>query len=99
MIDEVSNDQIVALMVGRDVHDLFPTVMHHIGSPILSVKGLSGEVTPHSVNFELRAGEILGIFGLIGSGRTETLRILMGLARGRADADPRRTRDGRQRRE
>jgi ribose transport system ATP-binding protein len=71
--------QIVSLMVGRGVADLFPTVPHTPGAVVLSLKGLSGERSPHNVTLDVRRGEILGLAGLIGAGRTETLRCLFGL--------------------
>lgn len=72
-------EQIVSLMVGRKVSDLFPTVPHTPGEPILSLAGLSGTRLPHDVTFELRRGEILGISGLVGAGRTELLRAIFAL--------------------
>ena len=74
-----TDTQIVSLMVGRGVADLFPTVAHTPGEVLLSLKGLSGARSPQNVTLELRRGEILGLAGLIGAGRTETLRCLFGL--------------------
>ena len=73
--------ELVELMIGRSVENLFPKVPHEIGEPILQVNGLSGLRAPRGIDFTLRRGEILGLFGLIGSGRTETLRCLLGLDR------------------
>lgn len=75
----ISEAELVALMVGRSVEELFPQVPHQVGEPILSVEQLSGRQTPQEVSFELRRGEILGIAGLVGAGRTELLRLLFGL--------------------
>ena len=80
-LKDVSNSQIVSLMVGRNVDSLFPKVPHAIGETVLEIENLSGERFPRSVSFKLRAGEIMGLFGLVGAGRTETLRHLMGLDR------------------
>jgi ribose transport system ATP-binding protein len=74
-----SERQIVALMVGRQVDELFPTVEHQSGEVILSLVDLAGVEAPRDVSFELRRGEILGIAGLVGAGRTELLRCLMAL--------------------
>jgi len=74
-----SQAQIIAEMVGRGVNELFPQVPHAPGEVILSLAGLSGRVGPKDVSFELRRGEILGIAGLIGAGRTELLRCLYAL--------------------
>jgi ribose transport system ATP-binding protein len=71
--------QIVNLMVGRNVDELFPHTPHQPGDVLLGVRSLSGRRLPRSVQLELRRGEILGLFGLVGSGRTETLRCLFGL--------------------
>jgi ribose transport system ATP-binding protein len=70
---------IVSLMVGRGVSDLFPVVPHTPGETILSITDLSGERFPESVTLELKRGEIVGLAGLIGAGRTELLRCLFGL--------------------
>ena len=78
LADAMDTD-IVSLMVGRSVSDLFPSVPHRPGEVVLRVNGLSGESSPTDVSFELRRGEILGISGLIGAGRTELLRCLFGL--------------------
>ncbi|HET6424576.1 MAG TPA: sugar ABC transporter ATP-binding protein, partial [Planctomycetaceae bacterium] len=75
----VTEDQIVALMVGRSVEDLFPQVAHTPGEPLLSLAGLSGRRIPVDASFELRRGEILGLSGLVGAGRTELVRCLFGL--------------------
>ncbi|MBI5761760.1 MAG: sugar ABC transporter ATP-binding protein [Planctomycetales bacterium] len=71
--------EIVSLMVGRSVSDLFPSVSHTPGEPILSLEGLNGRRIPTDVTFMLRRGEILGIAGLVGAGRTELLRCLFAL--------------------
>ena len=76
---ETTNTDIVSLMVGRDVSELFPSVPHTPGEVVLQVRGLSGKSSPSDVSFDLRRGEILGIAGLIGAGRTELLRCLFGL--------------------
>jgi ribose transport system ATP-binding protein len=70
---------IIEQMVGRSLVDLYPRVPHEIGSPVLRVRGLAGQPLPAAVDLTLHRGEILGIFGLVGAGRTETLRTLFGL--------------------
>lgn len=74
-----TDDDIVSLMVGRSVEELFPSVPHEPGEVILSLDNLSGKVSPQEVSLQLRRGEILGIAGLVGAGRTELLRCLFGL--------------------
>jgi ribose transport system ATP-binding protein len=72
---------IIRLMVGRDLAEIYPRMPHRLGAPVLEVRNLSATPKPHSVSFALREGEILGIAGLVGTGRTETLRALFGLNR------------------
>jgi ribose transport system ATP-binding protein len=75
----VSEAQIVSLMVGRNVDELFPSVPHTPGEVVLSLDALAGRIAPKEATFELRRGEILGIAGLVGAGRTELLRCLLAL--------------------
>jgi ribose transport system ATP-binding protein len=71
--------EIIHLMVGRDLEDIYPSVPHEIGEPILEIKHLAGSRRPEDASFVLRKGEILGVAGLMGAGRTETLRVAFGL--------------------
>ena len=75
---------IVRLMVGREMSEIYPRTAHAPGAVVLEVKSISAAPKPRSVSFALREGEILGIAGLVGAGRTETLRALFGLDRIRA---------------
>jgi ribose transport system ATP-binding protein len=70
---------IIRLMVGREIQDIYPRTPRELGQPVLAVRGLAGVGKPRSVTFTLRAGEILGVAGLVGAGRTETLRACFGL--------------------
>ena len=72
---DATHDDIVALMVGRSVGDLFPRTPRTRGEAILEVTGLE----PGSATFTLHRGEIFGIAGVLGSGRTHLLRTLFGL--------------------
>lgn len=78
-IDDIRDNQIVSMMVGRDVSDLFPSVPHQPGEPWVDVQSLRGDSCPNEVNLTLRRGEIFGISGLVGAGRTELLRSIFGL--------------------
>jgi ribose transport system ATP-binding protein len=71
--------EIIRQMVGREIADIYPRTPHPIGAPILVMKNLAGRSRPQSATLTLREGEILGIAGLIGSGRTEMLRAFFGL--------------------
>jgi ribose transport system ATP-binding protein len=77
----VTLKDIVRLMVGRDLDEMFPYTPHEIGETVLEVGGLHGRRLPNNVGLNLRRGEILGIAGLVGSGRSETVRSLFGLQR------------------
>jgi ribose transport system ATP-binding protein len=71
--------QIIELMIGRTLSELYPQVPHEIGEPVLEVRDLQGENLPRGVSFTLRRGEILGLAGIVGAGRTELLRALYAL--------------------
>jgi ribose transport system ATP-binding protein len=73
--------EIIRLMVGREIKEIYPRKPHALGKPVLVLRELAGVRKPSSASFELREGEILGIAGLIGAGRTETLRTCFGLDR------------------
>src|SRR5690606_19099651 len=76
---QATADEIIALMVGRDVADLYPRNEHPAGETVLEVRDLAGAAKPVSASLDLRRGEICGIAGLIGAGRTEFMRALFGL--------------------
>jgi ribose transport system ATP-binding protein len=71
--------EIIHLMVGRELEEIYPEIPHDMGETVLEIKHLAGKRRPENATFRLRKGEILGIAGLIGAGRTETLRALFGL--------------------
>ncbi|MFM8877958.1 MAG: sugar ABC transporter ATP-binding protein [Verrucomicrobiota bacterium] len=76
---EVSNPELIRVMVGREVHDLYPRSPRSMGESVFRVQALQGIDKPREVTFSLRRGEVLGLFGLVGGGRTETLRAAFGL--------------------
>ena len=78
---ELTVEKIIRLMVGRDLTHRFPPKENRPGGVLLKVLGLTGQYNPlQEVSFDLRQGEILGIAGLDGSGRTEVLETVFGLA-------------------
>lgn len=74
-----TESQIVALMVGRSVSELFPQVPHTPGEVLLDTADIAGKRSPKGVSLQIRRGEILGLTGLVGAGRTEFLRCVFGL--------------------
>jgi rhamnose transport system ATP-binding protein len=71
--------QTVRHMIGTEPSAFFPKEETRIGEPVVSVRGLSGAGFVQEVNFEVRAGEILGFFGLVGAGRSEVAQMLFGI--------------------
>ena len=83
-IGDTSLNQIVTSMVGRPLEEMFPRTPHTIGKVVFSAKNVTSIPRVRDVSFDVHAGEILGIAGLIGAGRTETLRAIFGLDKGAA---------------
>jgi len=79
-VAETNNDELVHMMVGRELTDMYPPADTKPGDTLLEVRDLCIENTVFDVNFQVREGEILGIAGLGGSGRTTVARALVGLA-------------------
>jgi ABC-type sugar transport system ATPase subunit len=82
---EYDKDTIISAMVGRKITNLYPTRQGHIGEEVLRVEGLTvdhprlqNRTLIHNVSFSVREGEVLGIAGLVGAGRTETLSAIFG---------------------
>jgi rhamnose transport system ATP-binding protein len=78
---ETPQAEIVRMMVGRDVHDAFPKTAVEIGRTVLSVERYSHPTEFRDISFELKRGEILGVYGLIGAGRSELCQSLFGITR------------------
>lgn len=79
-IGELSNEEIVNCMVGREVTNYYTREFNEPGETVLEVNGLSSAKV-NDVSFRLHAGEILGFAGIVGAGRTETMKALLGLDR------------------
>ncbi len=80
-VSEIDQTQLVQMMIGREIGDLFPTRQTTIGPTVLEVRHLRVGNRVDDVSFEAKAGEVVGFSGLVGSGRTETLRAIFGADR------------------
>jgi rhamnose transport system ATP-binding protein len=81
LIKDTSQSQIVQLMVGRAVENIFPQRQAVIGETVLAVNGLSHPTEFDDVSFAVRKGEILGFYGLVGAGRSEVMQAVFGMTR------------------
>jgi ABC-type sugar transport system ATPase subunit len=81
---DLTRQRVIEMMVGRTLDQEFPKHQHPIGEPRLVVRGLSRGSAVRDVSLEVRRGEVLGITGLVGAGRTELARLIFGADR--ADA-------------
>jgi rhamnose transport system ATP-binding protein len=79
LLSDVTEADLVRLMVGRDVSELFPKLDTEIGDAVLEVSELGKVGEFEGITFSVRAGEILGIAGLVGSGRSEVVRAVFGV--------------------
>jgi ribose transport system ATP-binding protein/inositol transport system ATP-binding protein len=77
-IKNVSKDELISKMVGRTVKQVFPKVDCPVGGTVLKLEGLTGKGFT-DISFEVHSGEILGFSGLVGSGRSETMRAIFGM--------------------
>jgi inositol transport system ATP-binding protein len=76
---ELDKGKLISLMVGREIDSMFPEIQTEKGAEVLSVRNLSRKGHFSDVSFNVYAGEILGISGLMGAGRTEIARVIFGL--------------------
>ncbi|GAH83057.1 unnamed protein product, partial [marine sediment metagenome] len=72
-------DELIKMMVGRVLKDMFPKINVERGEPVLQVEALTKERQFYDISFKLHKGEILGFSGLIGAGRSELARVIFGL--------------------
>jgi rhamnose transport system ATP-binding protein len=84
-VADISQRELIRMMVGRELSAVFPKTNVPVGEALLTVRGLSCQAEcVHDINLTVHAGEIVGLAGLVGAGRTELARVLFGLSR--ADA-------------
>lgn len=78
--EQINHDSMVSLMVGRDISQFYARKENEIGDVVLEAKDLISPANPaHKLNFAIRKGEIVGMAGLVGAGRTEVLQTLFGV--------------------
>jgi rhamnose transport system ATP-binding protein len=80
-IGDVTEADLVKMMVGRDISQIFPDREHNIGDEVLVVEGYEHPTEFAGIGFTLRRGEILGFYGLVGAGRSEFMQALFGITR------------------
>ena len=80
-VDGITNADLIKAMVGREIKDLFPKPEVKIGAEVLKVEGLSRMGYYKNVSFSVHAGEIIGLTGLVGAGRTEVVESICGITR------------------
>ena len=78
-IADTQENELVHLMAGRAIHTIYPAIPNRAGDVVLTVEGLSHPTQFHDLHFSLRAGEVLGFYGLVSAGRSEAMMALMGL--------------------
>ena len=77
-VKDISRHQLVEMMVGRKIADTFPKRSGQLGDCVMSVKNITSKKLPEPVSFDIHCGEIVGIAGLVGAGRTELARAIYG---------------------
>lgn len=77
--DKLPMEQMIKMMVGREITNMFPKIPCEIGEPFLEVSNLTHWKYFHNVSFTVRRGEIMGIAGLVGAGRTEVIESVFGI--------------------
>ncbi len=91
---EMTQPRVIALMVGREVSDIFPQTLHALGGVVFEARDITvedpnvpGKLLVNRVSFSVRGGEVLGIAGLMGAGRSELLTAIFGAHPGRVSGD------------
>jgi rhamnose transport system ATP-binding protein len=81
MIAEIDENMLVKMMVGRSVEQIYPARAHDVADEVLKVVGYTHPTEFADINFDLKRGEILGFYGLVGSGRSEFMQSLFGITK------------------
>ncbi|MCD7736621.1 MAG: sugar ABC transporter ATP-binding protein [Lachnospiraceae bacterium] len=97
-LTDIDQDQMISMMVGREVQEIYPPLTSAAGRTVLEVKNLNSEGVFENISFTLHAGEILGFAGMMGAGRSEIARAIFGMDRYdsgeiRIDGEPCQIRD------
>ena len=77
-IKDITMDDVVKMMIGREIGERYPSRNHSVGKTVFEVKGLSRKGAFNDVSFTVGAGEVLGVSGLMGAGRTEIMQAVFG---------------------
>jgi rhamnose transport system ATP-binding protein len=80
-VKDISKEKLISAMVGRDIVQLFPKKKVNIGEVVLEVDGLCQTGLFHDISFSVRAGEIFGLTGLVGAGRSEVCEAIIGFTK------------------
>jgi ABC-type sugar transport system ATPase subunit len=78
-VSETTEDQLISMMVGRTIENLFPKLPGERGKPVLEIRHLNRPPLTRDVSFTVHAGEIVGLAGLVGSGRSELAQVIFGM--------------------
>ncbi len=77
-LDGITRDDIVRNMVGRSIEDIYDYSSRDLGDPVVEISGLEGPGLNEPLDLSVRAGEIIGLYGLVGAGRTELMNLIYG---------------------
>jgi len=77
-VGDVNKDQLIEMIIGREMTQIFPPLNEKIGEPVLELKGLTAEKAFRNIDMTVKAGEVVGIAGLVGAGKTELLNAIFG---------------------
>lgn len=78
-VSETREDELISMMVGRTIDNLFPKLSVPVGEPVLQIENLSRKPDTRNVSLTVHAGEIVGVAGLVGSGRSELAQVIFGM--------------------